>query len=178
MMNTLKKHFVYQADYQHWANDMLFNAVDSLDEGARQSDQGISFDSIHKTVNHILIVTRNWMARLKQESVTTTAEEHFIADWKDLKNALRHEYRAMQRWLEAQPESFFDDQIEYRENHHTSRMIWVRDALTQIMTHAAHQRGQVAAIAVRLGAPEPEMGFLAYKQDMEKSLENMRSSQE
>lgn len=176
MMNTLKKHFVYQADYQHWANDILFATVDLLDEAARQSNQGMIFENIHKTLNHILVVTRNWMIRLKGEKRDAGREELYIADWKELKNALRHEFRDAQRWLEAQPENFFDEQIDYLNTQDQPSQIWVRDALTHIMTHAAHLRGQVTSVIVRLGAPAPEMDFLSYKREMEKSLENLRSN--
>lgn len=175
MMTTLKKHFVYQADYQHWANDALFAAVDVLDEAARQGNQGMMFENIHKTLNHILVVTRNWMTRLKGDSHGAGREELYVADWKELKNALRLEFREAQRWLEAQPESFYDEPIDYIDSQGQPRQIWVRDALTHIMTHAAHLRGQVTTVIVRLGAPAPEMDYIFYKREMEKSLENLRS---
>ncbi|MBU0593286.1 MAG: DinB family protein [Pseudomonadota bacterium] len=176
MMTTLKKHFVYQADYQHWANDTLFASVDALDEAARQGNQGMMFENIHKTLNHILVATRNWMVRLKGDSLDAGREEFYVADWKDLKNALRLEFREAQRWLEAQPESFFDEQIGYINTQGQPQQIWVRDALTHIMTHAAHLRGQVTTAIVRLGAPPPEMDYISYKSEMEKSLENLRSN--
>lgn len=172
MMTTLKKHFVYQADYQHWANDVLFVSLDALDDEARRSNQGMVFENLHKTLNHILIVTRNWMSHLKQEQVGR--EELYVADWKALKHALRQEFRDMQRWLEAQPEQFFDEQASYLDARSQPCQIWVRDALTHVMTHAAHQRGQVIAVAMRLGAPVPEMDFIFYKREMERSLENLR----
>lgn len=178
MMTTLKKHFIYQADYQHWANDMLFVALDVLDENMRQSSQGMPFENIHKSMNHILVVTRNWMMRLKQENQVVGREELYIADWKELKNALRLEFREAQRWLEAQPETFFDEQIGYLNTANEPRQIWVRDALTHIMTHAAHLRGQVTAVAVKMGAPAPEMDYIFYKREMEKSLDNLRAGKD
>lgn len=178
MMTTLKKHFIYQADYQHWANDKLFATLDALDETARQGSQGMVFDNIHKSVNHILVVTRNWMARLQQAPRIAEHGELLIGDWKELKNALRLEFREAQRWLEAQPENFFDEQVDYLNSDHQPRQIWVRDALTHIMTHAAHLRGQVTAVAVRLGAPEAEMDYIFYKNDMEKSLTHLRAGRD
>lgn len=175
-MSALKKHFIYQADYQHWANDALFAALDVLDEDARQSSQGMVFESIHKTMHHILVATRNWMTRLKQENRTAGHEELFLADWKELKNALRIEFREVQRWLEAQPEAFFDEQVGYLDSDSQPRQIWVRDALAHIMTHAAHLRGQATSVAVRLGAPAPEMDYIFYKREMEKNLEHLRAT--
>ncbi|MFN3398465.1 MAG: DinB family protein [Sulfurimicrobium sp.] len=174
-MTALKKHFIYQMDYQHWANDALFAALDVLDEDARQGNQGMVFENIHKTLNHILVATRNWMTRLKQENRVVGHEELFLADWKELKNALRLEFREAQRWLEAQPEAFFDEQVGYLDSDHQPRQIWVRDALAHIMAHAAHLRGQVTSVAVRLGAPAPEMDYIFYKREMEKNLEHLRA---
>lgn len=177
MMTTLKKHFVYQADYQHWANDRLFESLEAIDDEARHANQGMMFETLHKTVNHILVVTRKWMSRLKGEP-PAGRDELYVADWKDLKHALRQEYRAMQRWLEAQPESFFEEQIADPNELGLPNQVWVRDALTHVMTHAAHQRGQVIAIAARLGAPVPEIDFIFYKREMERSLENLRGAKE
>jgi uncharacterized damage-inducible protein DinB len=118
------------------------------------------------------------MTRLRQESQVVGREECFISDWKELKNALRHEFREAQRWLEAQPETFFDEQIGYLNTANEPRQIWVRDALTHIMTHAAHLRGQVTAVVAKMGAPAPEMDYIFYKREMEKSLENLRAGKE
>lgn len=178
IMTTLKKHFVYQSDYQHWANDKLFDSLDVLDDEARHSNQGMVFESMHKTVNHILLVTRNWMSRLKQEQAASGHDEMYVADWKELKHALRQEFRGMQRWLEARPEMFFDEKVDDPNDLGLPSQLWVRDALTHVMTHAAHQRGQVIAVAVRLGAPVPELDFIFYKREMERSLENLRGGKD
>ena len=42
-MITWKKHFIYLADYQYWANETLFESLDHLTDAARKSDQGLYF---------------------------------------------------------------------------------------------------------------------------------------
>lgn len=176
MTTTLKKHFIYQVDFQHWANDKLFESLDVLDEEARRGNQGMEFESLHKTLNHILVVTRSWQARLKQEHRPGVREEIFVPEWKELKHVLRQEFRDLQRWLEGQPEAFFDERIGDPGPQDSARLVWVCDALTQIMTHAAHLRGQAVAVAVRLGSPAPEMDYIFYKREMERSLEHLRNN--
>lgn len=173
-MFTWKKYFTYQADYQHWANDVLFNSLDMLDDAARKSAQGLFFDSAHNTVDHILVVTKNWMARLRQEDTALPYNKVHCPDWKELKNALRQEVRDMQRWLEACPDEFFEERLFYRSSNGKEQSIWVRDALTHIMTHMVHHRGQVSAVATRLGSPTPEMDYVYYKREMEEHLENIK----
>ncbi len=175
-MITWKKHFLYQVDYQHWANDILFASLDHLDDAARRSPQGLFFENVHKTVEHLLLENRNWMARLRQEP-PPAQDRARDGEWKDLKNALRLDMRDMQRWLDAQPDSFFDQRLSYLATNNQSHSAWVRDILTHIMTHMAHHRGQLSAVATRLGAPMPEMDFITYRREMGEHLEHIRQQQ-
>lgn len=175
-MITWKKHFLYQVDYQHWANDVLFASLDHLEDGARKSPQGLFFDNIHKTVEHMLQTNRSWMARLRQESLPSQKSAGH-GDWRALKNALRLDIRAMQRWLDAQPDGFFEQRLDYPATNNQSHSGWVRDILTHLMTHMAHHRGQISAVATRLGAPLPEMDFILYRREMGEHLEHIRQQQ-
>ncbi len=40
-MYTWKSYFIVQADYQHWANEVMFTALGHLDQEAIVSDQGL-----------------------------------------------------------------------------------------------------------------------------------------
>lgn len=175
-MYTWKSYFVVQADYQHWANEVLFDALEHLTRDAIESDQALFFGSIHHTVDHILMVSRVWLARLQGENLTVNYREIHYADWRDLQNALRSETRKLQNWLSAQPDAFFDGQISFTGSDGRARSMWVRDALTHLFTHYAHHRGQVSAVATRLGAPCPEMDFVYYRREMEKLLNEVRNN--
>ncbi len=160
------------ADYQHWANEVLFSALDHLQAEVLASDQGLFFKSIHHTVDHILLVSQSWQARLRGEHLPVNYRVINNPEWRELKTALRRETRRLQAWLEAQPEEYFDAQIQL------DRAMWTRDALTHLFTHYAHHRGQVSAVATRLGAPCPEMNFVLYKREMERLLSEPRRVQQ
>lgn len=173
-----KQYFLYQTDYQHWANDALFNALDRLDNEARSSPQKLFFGNIHNSVDHLAFFHRKWFARLQGEgqAVRYTGATH--ADWRELKNALRQEIRAMQRWLERQPQEFFDSRLNYRRTMSQEAIgVWVRDALTHVFTFAAQERGQISAVASALGAPSPDMTYYTYRLEMGEHLENMRKTE-
>lgn len=170
-----KQYFLYQTDYQHWANDALFNALDRLDDEARNSPQKLLYGSIHGSVDHLAFFYIKWFARLKGEQQAPDYSGTLQTDWRELKNGLRQTIRAMQRWLEHQPHEFFDQQLRYRRTRGQSEnTIWARDALTHIYTYAAMERGQIAAIASTLGAPIPSMAYYTYRREMGGHLENMR----
>jgi uncharacterized damage-inducible protein DinB len=175
-MYAWKSHFVVQADYQHWANEVMFTALDYLQPDVLDSDQGLFFNSIHHTADHILLVSQTWLARLQGEQLSLNYKVINIPDWRELKLALRRETRKLQSWLEAQPPEFFDSQIAFVGSEGKTHTMWVRDALTHLFTHYAHHRGQISAIITRLGAPSPEMDFVYYRREMERLLSELKQA--
>ena len=172
-----KQYFIYQADYQHWAKDVLFNALDRLDEASRTDPKTLYFGSIHGSVDHLGLFYRKWLARLKGETFAPHHNGVQHPDWRQLKDSLRHEIRALQNWLEQQPEEFFDTRISYRRTlSHEEKGVWVRDALTHIFTYGSLERGHISAAASTLGAPYPDMGYFTYRQEMGDHLEHMRQA--
>ena len=160
----MKDYFVEQADYQRWACEELFKSLDSLSDAQRREDQGLFFSSIHRTVDHILIVTRNWSARLMGEFDNITGYDNMLCeDWEELKPALANAFIELGEWLRSKSGAWFDGEIEYPGSGGKVRKAGVRDSLTHIMTHAVHHRGQVSAVCTRLGATSPEMDFVFYR---------------
>lgn len=174
-----KQHFLYQTDYQHWANDVLFNALDRLSDEARRSEQKLFFGNIHNSVDHLSFFYRKWFARLKGESKSVSYTGTVQQDWRELKNGMRRDLREMQRWMERQPDEFFDGRLNYvRTLSHEEKGVWVRDALTHLFTYASLERGHISAIGSALGAPFPDMGYYTYRLEMGEHLENMRKSED
>lgn len=165
-----KQYFIYQADYQHWADTLLFESLDRLEPQALAEPQGLSFSSIHHTVDHMLVVAELWRLRLQGESPIVDFRTLHHPDWRELKTALRLEMRELQHWLETKPEAFFEQEIAYRGTDGKARRNWVRDVLTHMMGHMVHHRGQISAVATRLGAPATEMDYIYYKRSVDSAL--------
>lgn len=176
-MYTWKSHFVIQADYQHWANEVLFTALDHLQPEVLGSDQGLFFKSIHHTVDHMLVVSQTWLARLKGESLSPDYKVIHHPDWRALKIALRKEVRHLQDWLASREDAFFDSQCRFTASDGKLREMWVRDVLVHLFTHYAHHRGQVSAVITRLGGPCPEMDFVYYRREMDKLIAEAQARQ-
>lgn len=160
----MKEYFVEQADYQRWASEELFKSLDTLTEDQRRQDSGLFFRDIHKTVDHILIVTRNWRARLSGDFDNVTGYDVLLFDdWSQLKQALSSEFVSMEKWLSDQPEDWFAGSIVYPGSGGKTREAGIADGLIHIMTHAIHHRGQLSAVCTQMGAPSPEMDFVYYR---------------
>lgn len=173
-MYSWKSHFVVLADYQHWANEVLFNSLDHLQPEVIGSDQGLYFKSIHHTVDHLLLVSQVWLARMRGESLEANYREINQPDFRELKQILRRETRKLQSWLDEQPETFFEAEMSFAGSDGKPRGMWVREALTHLFTHYAHHRGQISAVITRLGGPCPEMDFVYYRREMDKLLSEVK----
>ncbi len=162
-MNIMRDYFIEQAAYQRWANSELFKSLDTLTDAQRHKDLGLFFGTIHKTLDHTLVVTRNWRARLAGEFDKVTGYDTLLySNWDELKASLDGEFRRLGEWLSTRKPEWFADTIEYPSGGKT-KSIAVRDALIHIMIHAVHHRGQVSAACTELGAPSPEMDFVFYR---------------
>jgi uncharacterized damage-inducible protein DinB len=169
-----KQYFLYQTDYQHWANNVMLGALDRLDDEARQSPLKIYAGTIHNSIDHLVFFHRKWLTRLKGEQRATTYSCATRHEWRKLKENLRYELRQMQHWLERQPEDFFCGKLTYQRSLSGEHQgVWVRDALTHICTYAATERGSISLAGSMLGAPLVEMSYFTYRQEMMGHVENM-----
>ncbi len=170
-MYTWKRYFVVQADYQHWANDVLFEALGRLRPEAIERDEGLYFRSIHHTVEHMLTAGQLWLARLQGVNPSTAYHEMRHRLWRELQGAMRQETRKLQDWLERQPDSHYEGEIDFVSSDGKPRRMWVRDALSHLFAHSVHHRGQISAVITRLGGPCPEMDYVYYRRKMEKLID-------
>ncbi len=169
MVTDWRSHFIRQTDYQLWANQVMFDSLARLQPEALQAHEGLFFGSIHHTVDHMLVVLRLWAARLRGENPTADFRRVSEAQWGELKRQLQHELRQFRHWLEHQSEANFYRMVRYTRTGGEVHHAVMADLLTHVMTHFAHHRGQVSAVATRLGAPAAEMDFLYFVRDMERA---------
>jgi uncharacterized damage-inducible protein DinB len=173
-MYSWKSHFSVLADYQHWANEVLFNSLDRLQTDVISSDQGLFFKSIHHTVDHLLLVSQVWLARLQGENLEANYRVIHHPDFRELKQSLRRETRKLQSWLDARTDDFFEAEINFVGSDGKTRQMWAREALTHLFTHYTHHRGQISAVITRVGGPSPEMDYVFYRREMDKVLKEVQ----
>lgn len=157
-----RDHFLQQTDYQLWANQVMFDSLARLPAAALIRPEGLFFPSIHHTADHLLVVLRLWWARLRGEPASADLRTISEPDWMQLKLTLQRELHAFQHWLAQQPEAFFAGRFSYARLNGEARSDLVSEILQHLMTHFSHHRGQISAVATRLGAPAPEMDYLYF----------------
>ena len=163
-----KRHFESQIDYQIWANQVLFECLSRLEPAALTKHEGLFFQSIHHTVDHMHTVLQLWASRMAGESPRALDFQTINQpDWGELKRELQQSLRDLGHWLAARPDDFFAREIQYSRLGGEATSSFASDILTHMMSHFVHHRGQISAVATRLGTPAPEMDFLYYLRDLE-----------
>ena len=57
----MRRHFQMFADYNRWANALVYEACAELTDEEYRADQGAFFGSAHRTLNHLLYADRIWL---------------------------------------------------------------------------------------------------------------------
>lgn len=169
-MFSWKKHFLYQIDYQHWANDRLFEALAHLTDPALHRADAPAVGSLLQLLARQHADLQHGWAHLCNQPVPAATE---AGDFRAACQALRQDIRGLQHWLEQLPDEFFDSQIAYHTRHHQSCSDWSRDLLSQLLQQLAFRRGQMVALAAVLGAPVVDMDFIDYKRDVRNALDHL-----
>ena len=59
----IRQHFSMFAGYNAWANRRVYAAAGALADADYRADRGAFFESVHRTLNHLLATDRIWMQR-------------------------------------------------------------------------------------------------------------------
>lgn len=159
----MKHHFETLAAYHAWASDALFDALEAIDNNTLHAPAGLFFDSMHGTLNHILVAEQLWFERIHGESPATAAlDAELHADRVSLRAAIGAQNARWQHWIATVNEAAFGQVIRYRNLAGTPLSDPLSLVLTHIFNHATHHRGQISAAITATGAPPPAMDLIYF----------------
>jgi uncharacterized damage-inducible protein DinB len=145
---------IEMALYNKWQNDKLFGLCDALSDQDRMQDRGLYFGSIHRTLDHILMVDRvlwhftvhgeppkDWDANKKLYDDYPTLRQERIAFDAALLDALR-----------ARSDAWLDETVAYHHPRLGRKRSHPRQfTLMQLFNHATHHRSQVTSTLHQMG---------------------------
>lgn len=154
----MKQHgyFMALAGYHVWAHDRMLKAVEPMADADYHADQGLFFRSVHRTLNHLLLVDRLWQGRLTGRPFAITGLDQELVDERA---ALAREMREAAAMLGHLVEGLDDVRLEapsaYLDTEGKRREYPLCLQLAHAFNHATHHRGQVTAVITRLGLESP-----------------------
>lgn len=151
------------ADYNRWANALVYNAVSELTDAEFRDDKGAFFGSLHRTLNHLIAADRIWMKRFTGTGEAPAALDTVLFDnLASLSLARRVEDRRIVEWVgELDARSLTADftYTPMTQSISITQPLWT--GLSHFFNHQTHHRGQCHMILTALG--KPSLGLdLAY----------------
>ena len=144
---------ITMAEYNVWMNDRLYTLCSTIDDKERKRDRGAFFDSIHRTLNHIMYGDLAFMARFTGDP-TEVPElgADLYADFDDLWQARKALDERILNWAATLSENWLREDLTYKSKvDGITRTVpqWV--LVTHMFNHETHHRGQITTLLSQTG---------------------------
>ena len=151
-----RDYFATLGRYHVWAARRLLHSLDPISDVDYHADQGLFFRSIHRTLNHLLLVDLLWYGRLTGKPFAVSGLDQELVKERDrLAEELLHQAGVLRDLVAGLDEtrigvsnSYFDTEGRHRESPLALQ-------LGHAFNHATHHRGQITAVITRLGRESP-----------------------
>ena len=155
-------HFAMLARYNVWATHRLLQAVEPLSDEDYRRDVGLFFQSIHGTLNHLLVGEHLiWYPRFaKGVSPRLDLAMEAEPDRQRLAQALRGGSANWKPLIESWPEERFAGQLAYTSTKGQAVSLPFAATLAHVFNHGTHHRGQITAALTALGQPAPVLDLV------------------
>lgn len=161
-----REHFALLARYDRWANQRLFDGLAALDDAGWHAERGLFFGSIHRTLDHNLLVMRLWSTRIRGEAWQggglDAVQEPTRAG---LLAGLLAEGERIERAMLALPDPL-PPRLRYQRIDGQPMDMPLAPLLAHLFNHATHHRGQVTAAAHLLGLRVQELDIPYFLHDV------------
>ena len=164
-------HLPLMARFNAWVNDRLYGAVAGLAEAAYREDRGAFFGSIHRTLNHVLVVDRLWLGRIEgADHGSATLDRILYDDFDSLRTARRDEDRRQIELVAGLGEERLAAPVRYRriigEGFEEARAGHI---LITLFNHQTHHRGQVHAMLTQADVVPPPLDVMFFLDEIGES---------
>ena len=152
MLDWMIHHFRQLADYNSGANIRLYDAYAVLSDAELQRDRKGSFNSIHGTLNQILVGGRIWMAQFTGGEAPATDR---VRELNALRSARFAEDDQIREFIEGIDANFLEGKIVYEKNEGRMLKDTRHPLLAHFFNHQTHHRGQVHCMLRQAGVATP-----------------------
>lgn len=151
----MRRHFQMFADYNRWANALVYEACAELTDEEYRADQGAFFGSAHRTLNHLLCADRIWLKRVTGSGEAPTALDTILhEDFAALGEARIAEDQRIIDWIDTLDEGKLAASFTYSPVSSPTVITQpLGPVLAHVFNHQTHHRGQVHMILTSLGRP-------------------------
>jgi uncharacterized damage-inducible protein DinB len=160
--------FRMMARYNEWANTRIYHAVGALPDDPYRGDLGAFFGSIHRTLNHLLVADRIWMARFTgaTDDPATRLDAILYEELSELAAARAVEDTRIIKYVDELDDAALAGSIHYRTIVTPQDITQpLAPALLHFFNHQTHHRGQVHAMLTRVAGAAPSLDLIMYQRE-------------
>jgi uncharacterized damage-inducible protein DinB len=159
-------HFQTLARYNLWATHRLLEAIAVLSDADYRRDAGLFFQSIHGTLNHLLVGEHLlWRKRFADGvSPVLALDAQVEPDRAALAQRLLDGAHAWLPLIATWAPARFDGVLSYTNTRGQALSLPFAATLTHVFNHGTHHRGQITAAMTALGHRCPELDLVALLQ--------------
>jgi len=158
----IKEIYVNLADYNQWANERIYNACEQLESASYHQNRRAFFDSIHGTLNHLLLADRIWMGRITGVAYEfISLGDELYPTFSLLSSARQTEDVQIIAYIQdLQPEAIIAE-LSYSKSagQQYCQPLW--QCLTHLFNHQTHHRGQVHQMLGEANIVTPVLDMVA-----------------
>ncbi|MFN3437295.1 MAG: DinB family protein [Acidovorax sp.] len=163
-------HFTQLARYNVWATARLLDAVLAVGDGDYRRDVGLFFQSIHGTLNHLLVGEHHlWFVRFAEGISPKVELDAELETDRALLDARLREGAA--RWaplIASFAPGRWSETLDYTTMRGTAASLPFAATLAHVFNHGTHHRGQITAALTALGQQCPELDLVYFLQNPSK----------
>ncbi len=152
------------AEYNTWANRLLYAAASDLTEEELHRDTGAFFGSVFGTLSHIVTADRIWLNRFTGEGPKPKAlDERPYERFADLRAAREEDDARIIRFIASLTPETIESAFTYTPvttPEIVTHKLW--PALTHMFNHQTHHRGQVHASLTGMGKPSLALDLIYF----------------
>jgi uncharacterized damage-inducible protein DinB len=149
--------------YNQWANTRLYKACAELPEADYMAPREAFFGSIHRTLNHLLLVDRIWLSRIGGGApIADPLDTELYTDFATLRPARVEQDQIIIGYIAAQTEATLDDMKSYANASGEPQETRHSVILHHYFNHQAHHRGQVHDMLSQTPVAPPPLDMIYF----------------
>ncbi len=151
------------ASYNFWANKILLEKCTQLPVEIIHKNMSSSFESIYKTLFHMMEVESVWWQRLKLQEHVNLPEKDPEENFEGLSKKLLKSSQQWSNWVQEANEKNITHVFGYQNTHKEYFKQPVYEMLLHLFNHQTYHRGQIITMMRQNGIDKlPPTDFIAF----------------
>lgn len=148
------------AAYNSWASQRIIDLLLSLPEEKQLQEIPSSFNSLFKTILHMLDAESIWWQRMKLQERVIAPGEGFTGTMKDACSALLQQSRLWEEWVSNASDLSLEHVFQYQNTKREVFKMPVYQMVHHVFNHGTYHRGQLINMLRQLGVEKvPQTDF-------------------